>query len=339
MNKRTLYAFLISFVLLVLAIFINQRSFNSMKEYTASVTHSREIITSLERLSNYLKSAQIYSPRYSHIAEKEFYNLYRDEAINVTYELMRLETLCRKDSLQTRYIDSLEKLIYAQLHSLLNNNIVELINNHQSYRLAQLFDIHSRINASINHEKQSLNRLDAELVTSTELTNLLTLFFSVIAIVIIILTFIFNVILARKGKWLEGFLESVLNTSQNGIISYRAIRKQGKIVDFRIQYANKAIEHLLKLKPEEVIGKRLSDIQAFVLQSDLFQKYVSVVETGAQLEFEQHYERDGLDVWFYMMLAKLEDGITASFNNITNIKKSEVELRNNIARLENSDGC
>jgi two-component system CheB/CheR fusion protein len=38
-----------------------------------------------------------------------------------------------------------------------------------------------------------------------------------------------------------------------------------------------------------------------------------------------------------MMLAKLGDGITASFHNITHVKKYEVELKNNIIRLEHSN--
>lgn len=337
MNKRTLYAFLISFILLVLAIFVNQKSFDSMKEYTASVTHSREVITSLERLSNYLKSAQIYSPTHSAILEKKFYQLYQTEAVNVTYELMRLANLSRLDLQQSRNIETIRIMTYEQLHPLLNNNMVQFINAGEGWRLEKLFEIHSRINASINHEQQTLNRLDQELITSTEMTNLLTVFFSVIAIVIIVLTFIFNVILARKGRWLEGFLESILNTSQNGIVSYKAVRKRGKIVDFKIEYANNAVQTLLNVNHKDILGKRLSQIQSFVLQSDLFQKYVSVVDTGVQLEFEQLYQRGETEVWFYMMLAKLEDGITASFHNISHVKKYEVELKNNISNLEHSN--
>src|SRR5687767_8081426 len=104
MNKRTLYAFLISFLLLVTAIFINKKSFDSMKEYTSSVTHSRNIITSLERLSNYLKSAQIFTPTYSGIAQKQFYQLYLEEAKNIPFEIMRLKNLSKDDTLQGRNI-------------------------------------------------------------------------------------------------------------------------------------------------------------------------------------------------------------------------------------------
>ena len=337
MNKRTLYAFLISFLLLVIAIFINQKSFDSMKEYTSSVVHSRDIITALERLSNYFKSAQMYTPGYSNVAEKRYYHLYLEEAKDVYFQIMRVKNLSTVDPLQSKKVDTITSMIEEQMFVLLHNSILEIVLAGESWRLTKLFEIHTRINKAILYEKAILKKLDAELEASTKATNLLTILFAVIAIIIILLTFIFNVILARKGKWLEGFLESILNTSQSGIISYRAVRKGGKIADFKIEFANKAIERLLNIRPESVIGKRMSQMQEFVLQSDLFDKYVSVVETGTQLEFEQLYQRGQGEAWFYMMLAKLEDGVTASFHDITHVKKYETELKNNISRLEQSN--
>src|SRR5687768_15432190 len=119
MNKRTLYAFLISFFLLVIAIFLNQESFDSMKDYAKSVTRSREIITSFERLSNDFKSAQIYSPSYSGIPEKNYYHLYLEDAKNVYFELMRLKNLSAGDSVQLRNVDVISAMIEEQMPVLL----------------------------------------------------------------------------------------------------------------------------------------------------------------------------------------------------------------------------
>ena len=308
-----------------------------MKEYTSSVVHSRDIITALERLSNYFKSAQMYSPGSSNVAEKRYYHLYLEEAKDVYFQIMRVKNLSTVDPLQAKKVDTIASMIEEQMFVLLHNSIIEIVLAGESWRLTKLFEIHTRINKAILYEKEILKKLDAELEASTKATNLLTILFAVIAIIIILLTFIFNVILARKGKWLEGFLESILNTSQSGIISYRAVMKGGKIADFKIEFANKAIERLLNIRPESVIGKRMSQMQEFVLQSDLFDKYVSVAETGTQLEFEQLYQRGQNETWFYMMLAKLEDGVTASFHDITHVKKYESELKNNISRLEQSN--
>jgi CHASE3 domain sensor protein len=72
MNKRTLYFFFIGFLLLIVVTIINRRSFNSMRDYTSAVDYSREVVNSLERLSNHFKSAQIYSLQYEIQSGQEF---------------------------------------------------------------------------------------------------------------------------------------------------------------------------------------------------------------------------------------------------------------------------
>lgn len=337
MSRRTVFSFLISFLLLTTAIVINLRSFESMKKYSRSTAQSRDIITSLERLSNYFKSAQIYTPTYSNITEKEFYILFRKETENIQPQLQKLKSLSGKDTNNSKRIDTIALMINEQYKVLLSKNIMEIILSGEAWRLEKLFLIHSKINDWISDEKKILDKLDQELKQSMAITSIVTMIFAAIAFIIIVLTFIFNVVLARKGRWLEGFLESILNTSQNGIVSYKAVRKNNRIVDFTIEFANPAVGKLLHLKPAVVIGKKLSEIQPYVLQTELFEKYVSVVETGVQLDFEQAYPNGDQDRWFYIMLAKLNDGITASFHDITHIKKYEVELKENIARLEQSN--
>ena len=93
----------------------------------------------------------------------------------------------------------------------------------------------------------------------------------------------FNV---RKRRWLEGFLESVLNTSQNGIINYKAVRSGGKIDDFKVEFVNKSIENLFGIRPEHMLGKQLKNNPVFKNSQELFDTYVSVVESGQSTIFE-----------------------------------------------------
>lgn len=337
MKKKVFYSFLVAFLLLVAVIIINRKSFNGMREYTAWVNHSREVITSLEELSNHFKSAQIYTPTYDTIREKQFYSLYKAEAESIPSELKNLKELVKDNPEQTSRINLLAGAINVHLNALMQKNIVELINAGEGWRLEKFFQIHNMINNTIAEEKKLLATREGELRRSTKVTGTLTIIFSISAIVLILITFFSNIILTRKRIWLEGFLESVLNTSQNGIVTYKAIRENGKITDFKIVFANKSIERLLNINPETVINKRLSEMPPYVRDADMFDKYITVAETGKQMEFETVYTKGEIKKWFFVSLGKLEDGVTATFHDISNLKNYEEELKSNIRQLEASN--
>jgi PAS domain S-box-containing protein len=336
MKKNALYPFLISFLLLLIAIYINRKSFNNMKEYTNWVDQSREVITTLEQLSNDFKSAQIYSVKYAGITQNDVYKLYKREADSINGELEKLHRLT-DDSVQEKRIDSISKMIGAVLDTILPYNLVELIQSGQGWRLQNLYTIHSIINRGIEHEKHLLVEREMELQKSIRLTNIVTIIFSLTAVILIVITYFSNVLLRRKRIWLEEFLESILNTSLNGIVTYKAIRENGKIIDFTIEFANKSVEKLLGIKPEQVIGKRLSEFPSYVMETDLFYKYVNVVDSANPDEFEILYKRENLQRWFYLLLAKLEDGLTATFHDISDLKRYEDVLKENIKKLEYSN--
>ena len=307
-----------------------------MKEYTRWVNQSREVITTLEQLSNDFKSAQIYSSKYAGITHNEIYLLYKQEADSINGELKKMQSLT-EDPDQKKRVDTISKMIRNEITIILPYNLVELIQSGQEWHLQNLFTIHNIINRGIDHEKNLLSQREMELQKSTRLTNLVTIIFSLTAVLLIIVTYFSNVLLRRKRLWLEEFLESVLNTSLNGIVTYKAIRENGKIIDFRIEFANKSVEKHLGIKPEHVIGKRLSEFPSYVMSTNLFEKYVNVVETGTQDEFEILYNRDDMQRWFYLLLAKLEDGLTATFHNISELKGYEDVLKENIKKLEYSN--
>ncbi|MFL5810876.1 MAG: sensor histidine kinase, partial [Flavisolibacter sp.] len=172
----------------------------------------------------------------------------------------------------------------------------------------------------------------ASLTKSTRITNILTTSFGIIAVAILAFTF-----LSKRRKWLEGFLESILDTSQNGIVHYKAIREKGKIVDFKLEFVNKAVDRLLGINSKDVTGKRLSDFPSYVRSSEVFEKYIKVAETGEPMTFETLYKKDPVEKWFLVSLAKLDDGVIASFHDISQIKKYEAELKENIKDLERSN--
>ncbi|MDQ3551688.1 MAG: PAS domain S-box protein, partial [Bacteroidota bacterium] len=335
MRKQTLYLFAFSFILFLIAAVIQRKSISDMSNYTMSVDKTQDIITSLEALNNQFKSAQIYSPRFEVIAEN-FYNLYRMDAEKIPDELIELRELLKQDPVQLKRLDSLENLINTHLDALFAKNIYEIIQAEEAWRLAYLFKISATINLMVDYEERLLTNRQRDLQNSLRWSNILSTLFTVMAGSIIIGIFIFTMLLSKKRNWLEGFLESILNTSQNGIISFIAIREKDEIVDFEIEYANRAIENLLGFKPKQVTGKRLSEFTT-QLDDNSMERYKEVVETGEMMEYENSI-KVGDDIrWFFIRLARREDGVTSTFHEITTLKKSEEELKQSVEELAKSN--
>jgi PAS domain S-box-containing protein len=108
----------------------------------------------------------------------------------------------------------------------------------------------------------------------------------------------------------------------------------GKIVDFEWTYVNPKAAELLKHPVNELLGQRLLTVlPGNRLNSDLFERYVQVVETGEPHDIELAYTSDGITGWFRNMAVKLEDGVAIFFSDITERKQTEQALREVEERL------
>lgn len=337
MNIKTLYAFIVSFVLLISVIVLNRITFDRMKRFTKAVAHTQEVITSFESISNDFKSAQIYAPAYKNDSLKNFYNLYKADSDSINKELTFLKYLIQDNPVQVKRVDTLSFLINRQLPALMKKDVAGIIQSGQGWRLDSIYVVHQMINQGISHEKELLRKRDSELKESTYLNNLLSIAFSILATGIIFFTFLSNLFISKERKWLEGFLESILNTSQNGVAHFKAIRENGKIIDFKIEFLNKAIHSLLDIDPSEFSGKKLSELPSYLNEPGFTGQYIQVIEAGKPAEFETLYKRGQVERWLLVSLARLNDGITVSFHDISQLKKFEEELKEKISDLEHSN--
>ena len=308
-----------------------------MRSFTGLVNHTREVITTFESLSDNFKSAQIYTTTYKTDSLRNYYALYKSNADAIKHQLIYLKILVKDNGLQSRRVDTITGAINKHLPLLLQKNIAEIINMGQEWRLVELFAIHNMINRGIEEEQRLLNGRTEELNNFTHLNNLLSISFGILAIGIFIFTFLNNLFISKKRKWLEGFLESILNTSQNGIAHYKALREHGKVVDFKIEFLNNSINDLLNVDAESLIGKRLSEQPLFIVDAGLGDQFVNVVDTGMPVNFETLYKKDNIERWLLVSLAKLNDGVTASFHDISQLKQFETELQGKIRDLERSN--
>ena len=116
-----------------------------------------------------------------------------------------------------------------------------------------------------------------------------------------------------------------------------AVRNEGGgIIDFRWQYVNPRAVEILKGERTQLEGHRLLDVlPGNKTNSELFARYVQVVETGRPHDIEIAYNADNIDGWFRNMAVKLGDGIAVSFNDISERKRNERQLSYQAFLLEN----
>jgi PAS domain S-box-containing protein len=118
-----------------------------------------------------------------------------------------------------------------------------------------------------------------------------------------------------------------------GFAYCRMLFENGKPRDFVYLKVNRAFEQITGLK--NVVGKQVTEVIHGIRESnpELFETYGSVVRTGEPASFETYV--DALGIWFSISAYRPEEGhFVAVFNNITERKRAEDEIRALNADLE-----
>ncbi|MEO1185006.1 MAG: diguanylate cyclase [Cyanobacteria bacterium J06636_27] len=126
----------------------------------------------------------------------------------------------------------------------------------------------------------------------------------------------------------RAFLESILNTSLDGIAAMQTVRDSitGEITDFRFLMANPVIAKLFYSNQEDLIGDYLLNTKIFLDNPNLFDSLVEVVETRKPFNQELYYEINKNQNWYQIIAVSLADGITLTISDITQTKLLELEL-------------
>lgn len=121
----------------------------------------------------------------------------------------------------------------------------------------------------------------------------------------------------------EEFLRSILNSSFDGIMTFKAVRDQEEhIIDFVWLFANEEACKMVGRSQKDLINKQLLNLLPGNQEAGLFNRYCQVVETGQPQTFEQFYPGEYIYRWFRISTVKLGDGFTVTFQDISHLKKA-----------------
>jgi len=91
-----------------------------------------------------------------------------------------------------------------------------------------------------------------------------------------------------------------------------------------VTYWNKKAEEINNLKRENIVGKHFWEIFKDAQDTDFYKNNQIAMLTGVSKNYEEYYNT--LDKWFEVTVYPSESGLSAYFKDITQKKKSEIEL-------------
>jgi signal transduction histidine kinase/CheY-like chemotaxis protein len=131
----------------------------------------------------------------------------------------------------------------------------------------------------------------------------------------------------REVTAVEGLLTSVIEGSPNGLFVLESVRDaENRIVDFRLLLANKSADHLLNGLLQQMRQSSYLEVYGRAKMHN-FDRYVDTVETGRANSFEYYYDRKLPARWFFVRVAKMNDGVIVNFTDVSKRKMAEEQLR------------
>ncbi len=132
----------------------------------------------------------------------------------------------------------------------------------------------------------------------------------------------------------ETRLRTALDTMRDGVTIQSAIRDEhGRIIDFRVDYANSAIGVIRATAGSPQAGHTLLELLPAHRTNGLFDRYVNVVETGVPFASDafQYVDPDAadgpLDQLLDLHAARIDDGFVLSVRDVTDHHRADRAMR------------
>ena len=118
--------------------------------------------------------------------------------------------------------------------------------------------------------------------------------------------------------------EAILEGSDHGILYVEPVFSEGNIINFAIIRANAVNFGPFSLKPEDLVGKNVTEIFPALIKEEVHENYLHVFRTGKTLKNVVKYKTKGLADWFQYSIVKTGiSGLTVNYKSISQQKVSQ----------------
>jgi len=128
----------------------------------------------------------------------------------------------------------------------------------------------------------------------------------------------------------ESLLQNIVQSTDNIMNYYEPIYgENGKVVDFRVVFANVCNRDYLGLEPEELTGKPVSEVFPFLLENRELQRMIRSFRKNKTLDFERQVTVKGVKVHMHTFVRPMDHGLLEVIRNTTreyNFKENLIGL-------------
>ncbi|MEO6917415.1 MAG: ATP-binding protein [Chitinophagaceae bacterium] len=336
--SRSYPIFLFAFMFLVVVIIFLIVHYNDVATYGRSVNHSQEIRSAYQNLASGTKSAQILASELGKHHSIVLTEYLKGDISRVPRDIDSLKKLIGKDSERRVNLDTIVMLFQSQIQWMSKPEIKFSEDSLQSLNHVKgLITLQGRISRQIENESNHLREKIRDYENSEQLLNVLIMGISVISLVMFAGISVSNIVEINRRAGVESFLESVLNNSQNAIVVWESVRKDGVIVNFKAILVNDSVERNSPFTADDILGRLMSEVSPETGNRERFNIYAKVTETGKREAFVSSYQKGNVTRWMNASASKLGDGFIVTFADITSLKNSQAELQEKIELLEQSN--
>ncbi len=344
--RRIFIVFGIALLITALLINLYRSSFEKLNENSAALVHSMKVLESIEELLSLMKDTEVGTRGYIITGDSSYLRPFLVAKDALPLKMNELKLLTGDNPVQQTLLDSISRLIKIQIES---QSFVVHLKTSNNFRFGSedvmlesksAMDAIRSLSFKMKVEESNLRKIsDDEVQDSIALTKVISTIFSVAAITIMVIALVSILLELRSRRKIQESLKSVLEATQHGIMSFKAVRDPVNfdIVDFEFIQSNKGGADLVNVPSPELIGKRLLTVFPGNIEEGLFDAYKAVTENDTIFKTEKYYKHETIDKWLRIVAVKLGDGFTVTFEDISTEKQYEIQLENTIQELKRSN--
>lgn len=359
-STKTYIILLVSgFILLLVTASMAYKQIIKLQQSAEMITHTVHVYNVLGNLSRHAIQAD---------SEEFKQELLKKPTVSEALSRYSLEGKKLMDSLKKLTVDSpMQQTKLKPLGSLLNKlngqlyvlDTLNLESDQEFFEARELqkakisktlFNIRVIENQILKEEERLMHKRKSEYASHKFLAPLTSLVLAFFALLISFVSFLRIYRNKMRFKRSEALLKNILSTTDNVINYYEPLYDEGnKLVDYKIVFANECNRDYFGLEPDEMIGKKVSEVFPFLVENGNMKEMIRCYRERETVVFDRPLVVRNEKMWFHSVVTPMEGGILITARNITaeakakesellfkkRLEKQNLELLNNRAFLNN----